>query len=112
MLNQFRRFTAAICITALLAGVVVPSSATAMNEGSSFINSTDSEANNMTSPIMLDLVLLRPVGLATMAVSTVLFVVPVLPLTLITRPTEIKKPFEAMVMKPARFVWSDPLGTH
>ena len=110
MLNQFRRFTAALCITALIAGVVLPSTASA--SGGDFINSSDSEANNMSSPIMLDLVLLRPVGLVTMAVSSVLFVVPVLPLTLITRPSEIKKPFEAMVMRPARFVWSDPLGTH
>lgn len=111
MLNQFRKLTAAICITALLAGTILPSTAMASRDGS-FINSTDSEANNMTSPIMLDLVLLRPVGLATMIVSSVLFVVPVLPLTLMTRPSEIKKPFMVMVVDPARFVWSDPLGTH
>ncbi len=110
MLNQFRRFTAAFCITALIAGVVLPSTASAGSD--SFINSTDSEANNMTSPLMVDLILLRPVGLVTMAVSTVLFVVPVLPLTLITRPSELSKPFDVMVMDPARFVWSDPLGTH
>ena len=109
MLNQIRRFTAAICITALIAGIALPSTVSASDD---FINSSDSEANDMTSPIMLDLVLLRPVGLATMAVSTVLFVAPVLPLTLITRPTELKKPFDAMVMEPARFVWADPLGTH
>ncbi|MDP6979733.1 MAG: hypothetical protein QF570_14195 [Myxococcota bacterium] len=110
MLNQFRRFTAVICITALIAGIVLPSTASA--DGNSFINSSDSEANNMTTPIMVDLVVLRPVGLVSMAVSTVLFVVPVLPLTLITRPSEVAKPFDAMVMEPARFVWSDPLGTH
>ncbi len=110
MLNQFRRFTAAVCITAMIAGVVIPSTASA--RGESFINSTDSEANNMTSPIMLDLIVLRPVGLAAMVVSTVLFVAPVLPLTLITRPTEIAKPWKALVVEPAQFVWSDPLGTH
>lgn len=111
MLNRIRRFTAALCIAALFAGIVLPSAAGATG-GDSFINSSDSEANNMTSPLMVDLLLLRPVGLVTMAVGTVLFVVPIAPLTLLTRPTEIAKPFDTMVLRPARFVWSDPLGTH
>lgn len=109
MLNRLRRLTASICLVALVAGVTLPSFASA---GSSFINSSDTEANNMTSPVMLDLLLLRPVGLITLCVSTVLFVFPVIPLTLLTRPSEISKPFGAMVVDPARFVWSDPLGTH
>lgn len=109
MLNRIRRITAAFCLFALVAGVTLPLSASAEE---SFINSSGTEANNNTSPVMLDLLLLRPVGLVSMAVSTVLFVVPILPLTLLTRPTEIAKPFDAMVLEPARFVWSDPLGTH
>ncbi|MCP5044919.1 MAG: hypothetical protein GY944_28155 [bacterium] len=111
MLNRIRRFTAALCITALFAGIVLPSTASA-SDADSFINSSDSEANNMTSPLMVDLLLLRPIGLVTLGVSTVLFVIPIAPLTLMTRPTEISKPFKTMVIEPARFVWSDPLGTH
>lgn len=66
----------------------------------------------MTSPIMVDLLLLRPVGLITMVVSTIFFVVPVAPITFLTRPGEIGKPFDIMVAEPARFVWVHPLGSH
>jgi hypothetical protein len=109
MLNRIRQTTAAFGLVALVAGVTLPLSASAKD---SFINSSGSEANKTTSPVMLDLLLLRPVGLVSLAVSTVFFVVPVLPLTLITRPAEIGKPFESMVLEPARFVWMDPLGSH
>ena len=110
MLTRTRRITAAFCLVALVAGVTLPLSASAKDN--TFINSSGTEANNLPSPVMLDLLLLRPVGLVSMCVSTVLFVVPILPLTLITRPTEVGKPFNAMVLEPARFVWADPLGTH
>lgn len=109
MLNRLRRITAAICFIALFAGTVLPSTAGAKD---SFINSSGAEANNMTSPVMVDLLLLRPVGLVTMAFSTVFFFVPVAPITLLTRPSEIGKPFEILVLEPARFVWSHPLGSH
>jgi hypothetical protein len=61
---------------------------------------------------MVDLLLLRPIGLVSLTFSTVLFIVPVLPLTLLTRPTEIKKPFNEMILEPARYVWAHPLGKH
>ena len=109
MLNRIRRTTAAFCLVALVTGVTFPLSASAND---SFINSSGSEAKKTTSPVMLDLLLLRPIGLVTLVVSTVLFVDIVLPLTLITRPAEIGKPFESMVLGPARFVWKDPLGSH
>lgn len=109
MLNQIRRLTASLCLVALVAGITLPLSASASD---SFINSSDAEANNMTSPVMVDLLLLRPVGLLTMCVSTLFFVFPVVPLTLLTRPSEIAKPWEIMVLEPARFVWSHPLGSH
>ncbi len=109
MLNRIRRLTATICLVALVAGVTIPLSASAEE---SFINSSGAEANNMTSPVMVDLLLLRPVGLITMCVSTIFFVVPVLPITLMSRPSEIAKPWDIMVMEPARFVWTHPLGSH
>ncbi|MBW2292626.1 MAG: hypothetical protein JRG89_10320 [Deltaproteobacteria bacterium] len=106
MLNRIRRLTAAICVVALVAGVTLPSFVSAD------INSSDSEANNMTSPVMVDLLILRPAALVTLCVSTILFLVPVVPLTLLTRPSEIAKPFDIMVANPARFVWAHPLGSH
>ena len=109
MLNRTRRFTAVFCFVALMAGISLPHSAAAKD---SFINSSDTEANNMTSPILVDLILLRPVGLLTMCVSSLFFVFPVAPITFLTRPSEIAKPWDLMVLEPARFVWVHPLGSH
>jgi hypothetical protein len=61
---------------------------------------------------MVDLLILRPLGLVTMCVSTIFFVFPVIPITLLTRPSEIAKPWDIMVAEPARFVWMHPLGSH
>ena len=99
MLNRIRRLTAATCLVALVAGATIPSSASATD---SFINSSDTEANNMTSPIMVDLLILRPIGLVTMCVSTILFVIPVAPLTLLTRPSEIALAGAATSRRPGR----------
>jgi len=44
-------------------------------------------------------------------VSCALFV-PAAALTGLVRPREIGVPFEHMVMKPVRFVFVDPLGSH
>ena len=109
MLNQARRFTVAFCLVALLAGITLPLSAGA---DESFINSSATEAHAATSPIMVDLLILRPIGLVSLVFSSVLFLVPVLPITLLTRPTEIAKPFEIMVTDPARYIWGHRLGTH
>jgi len=32
--------------------------------------------------------------------------------TAITRPTDIGKPWHELVVKPARFTWIDPIGSH
>jgi hypothetical protein len=114
MLNSLRRTTAAVCLVALVAGTTIPLSASAERERShsSILNSSDSEANNMTTPVMVDVLILRPIGLGAMALAAVLFVVPVVPLTLLTRPSEMGRPWRRMIIAPARFVWADPLGSH
>ena len=108
MLNRTRRFTAACCLVVLMTGITLPLSASA----SEFVNSSGSEANSATSPVMVDLLLLRPIGLASLLFSTVLFIVPVGPITLLTRPSEIGTPFRMMITDPARFVWVHRLGSH
>ena len=110
MLERFRRITAALCAAALLAGMCIPSAA--MAEDSRYLTSSDSAATDHSSNPVADLLFLRPIGLATTAVGTLLFIFPVLPLTLITRPTEINKPFKTFVLGPAKYTWIDPLGTH
>ena len=111
MLNRLRRMTAAVCLVALITGTMMTVTATARRTNS-ILNSSDSEANNTSTPVLADLIILRPLGLAAMALSAVLFVIPVAPITLLTRPSEIAKPTKRMIMDPARFVWVDPLGSH
>lgn len=62
------------------------------------------------SPV-LDVMLLRPVGFVSLVVGVGLMAV-LTPIVLITRPHEINKPFQQLVVKPARFLWVDPIGGH
>jgi hypothetical protein len=62
--------------------------------------------------IIFDAIVLRPFGLATTAVGAALFAFPVGPLVGITRPKDIGKPLEFLVLRPARYTFSDPLGHH
>ncbi len=111
MFSRLRRATAAFCIIAMVVGIASPSSA-GPDDIEEFINSTDTVAKDLTSPPMVDLLILRPVGLLTMTLSGIFFVFPVVPLTLLTRPTEIEKPFKVFIINPMQYVWMDPLGSH
>jgi hypothetical protein len=62
-------------------------------------------------PALLDMMVIRPVGLGVLAVGTMLML-PVGAFTLCTRPTEIGQPFDALMAKPAEFVFLDPIGSH
>lgn len=69
-------------------------------------------AAESSSPPIFDLFILRPVGIIGIGVGSALFLAPVLPLTLITRPTDIDKPFSKLVVSPVKYVVADPLGQH
>lgn len=62
-------------------------------------------------PVFFDLVILRPLGLATTALGVAAFV-PAAALTALVRPTDIGKPFEVLVKQPFGYTFMDPLGTH
>jgi hypothetical protein len=62
--------------------------------------------------MLFDVMVLRPLGLAVTALGGVLFVFPVAPLVAMTRPAELQKPLDFLVLRPARFTFSDPLGRH
>ena len=62
------------------------------------------------SPVV-DVMLLRPAGFVSLIVGSGLFLVTA-PIVLVTRPHEIEKPFKQLVMRPAKYVWVDPLGGH
>ncbi|MBK7950046.1 MAG: hypothetical protein IPK00_15140 [Deltaproteobacteria bacterium] len=101
MSNRIRRSVAALTAALLLTTVATtPSFAQTRAQG---------DAAN-ASPV-LDVMLLRPVGFISLVVGVGLMAA-LTPIVLITRPHEINKPFEQLVVKPARFLWVDPIGGH
>lgn len=63
-------------------------------------------------PVVVDALLLRPMGLAMTILGAVVYAFPVAPLTAITRPSDIGKPFKMLVGVPGRYTFVDPLGQH
>lgn len=99
MLRHFRNVLVAIAVAGLL-GTAGPAQA----------GSFESEATPSDSPpMMIDVMLLRPVGLGMTVLGGMLFV-PAAALTAVTRPSELGKPLELFVMKPVRFTFARPLG--
>jgi hypothetical protein len=62
-------------------------------------------------PVMIDALVLRPLGLVFTIGGAALAVVPTA-FVVITRPTDVMKPLEYMVAKPFRYTFMDPLGEH
>lgn len=104
MHGRFRRLAAALTVLAVLGVAAAP--AAAESPAASEVRAVGDK-----TPAMADLLILRPLGLVSLIVGGGLFVVAA-PLTLITRPMEIDKPFEALLGGPARFTFGDPLGGH
>lgn len=69
----------------------------------------DVEASHTSD--MFDVLVMRPIGLVGLGLGAALWV-PAAAITLAVQPTEIKKPTEQLVMKPFRYVFSDPIGSH
>jgi hypothetical protein len=101
--GHFQRLVAAVAAALLIFLAAAPVSATEFETN---------PAEDATSPVVFDLLILRPIGIVGAAVSAVLFIAPVAPLTLITRPSDISRPFEKMIINPARYVVVDKLGEH
>ena len=72
---------------------------------------TVAQGDAANAPVAVDALMLRPAGFVGLIVGTGLFLIAT-PFVLITRPHEIGKPFNALVTKPALFLWRDPLGQH
>ena len=62
-------------------------------------------------PVILDALILRPVGMIVTGLGAGMFCM-IAPIMAITRPTDLGKPFRALVIAPARYTWVDPLGVH
>ena len=70
-----------------------------------------SQGDAANSSPVVDVMILRPAGFLSLVVGTGLFLV-TSPIVLVTRPHEIDKPFRQLVMRPAKYIWVDPLGGH
>ena len=62
--------------------------------------------------VAFDAMILRPMGLMMTAFGGALFAFPIAPIVAITRPKDLRKPLELLVMRPVRFTFVDPLGHH
>jgi hypothetical protein len=96
-----RRLTAAVLVAAFCS-VAAPASAGKYMD-------TNAEMNRM--PPMFDVLFIRPLAIGMTAVGCVLFL-PAAAITAVTRPSEIGKPYRALVANPARYAFSDPIGEH
>ena len=99
-MRSVRRLLAAFALVALVAA---PASAVTSQR----VDQVDSEY----APPMMDVLVLRPVGLVGLALSSMLWV-PAQLLTLAVNPSEWYLPMDHLLVKPARFVFVDPIGSH
>jgi hypothetical protein len=95
-------------LAALVALLMLSLSASASQAGS-----TRSGMGNKASqsPVVFDVLILRPLGFVTLALGAGLFVIS-MPLVAVTRPQDIRKPYETFLVRPCRFLWKDDLGAH
>ncbi len=101
MLRHLRTLLAALAVVGILAAPAT----------SAFAASNIETIENEKAPPMVDLFLMRPLGLAMLAVSAV-FWVPAQALTMAVRWEDRQKPIDYMLKGPAEFVFVDPLGEH
>jgi hypothetical protein len=101
MLRHLRTLLAALAVVGMLAVPVT----------SAFAATNVDLIENEKAPPMVDLFLMRPLGLAMLGVSAVLWV-PAQAATMVVRPTDYMKPIDYMLVRPAKFVFVDPLGEH
>jgi hypothetical protein len=101
MLRHLRTLVAALAVVGVLAAP-----ATSVFAASS----VEMTQNEKASP-MVDLLLMRPLGLAMLAVSAAAWV-PTEAFTVLVRWEDRQKPVDYMLKGPAQFVFVDPLGAH
>jgi hypothetical protein len=97
-MRNVSKFVAAAVVAVLLATPAVA--------GQEF---SDVEASH--AGVAFDLIFMRPVGLIGLGIGAIMWL-PAAAMTAAVQPTEIHKPTEALIMKPYRYVFSDPIGSH
>lgn len=102
MSNRLRQILA-VTAAVLLFSTVFSTSAMAADR------QYQTDAANASATV--DVLVLRPAGFLSLIVGTGLFLA-LSPIVLITRPHEIGVPFKELVVRPAKYLWVDPLGGH
>jgi hypothetical protein len=101
MLRHLRTALAALAVVGMLAAPAT----------SAFAASNVELIENEKAHPMVDLVIMRPLGLAALGISAALWI-PAQTLTMIVRPRDYMKPIDYMLKRPGKFVFVDPLGGH
>ena len=102
MRTPFRNF-----VVAALTGALVLTSAT---PAMAFDQET-SDLNHSV-PVLVDILVMRPIGLLLTVTGLAVYAVPVAPFMLLTRPSDVAKPLGPLVAEPGRFTFVDPIGQH
>ncbi len=100
MFSKLRGLLVTFMICALLS---VPSAASAFTG--------DDQAGERSVNIVFDALILRPIGLVVTLGGAVAYGVTAA-IVGITRPKDIAKPLEPLVLRPARYTFVDPIGQH
>jgi hypothetical protein len=100
MFSKLRGLVVTVMICALLSA---PSAAFA------FTDSDDIDASSVN--VVVDALILRPIGLVVFIGGVVVYGVTAA-IVGITRPKDLGKPLEPLVLAPARYTFVDPIGQH
>ena len=103
MFSILRGRVATVALCALLLVIAAPVHAASL--------AVNRSVDERSVPVVMDALILRPVGLVMTIGGAVLYGVAA-PFVAITRPTDIAKPLEPLVLRPARYTFIDPLGEH
>lgn len=101
MLSKLRGLTATFVICALLS---IPAA-----NASAFTENQDVDEKSVN--VVFDVLVLRPIGLVVTAAGAVAYGLTAV-IVGITRPQDITKPLEPLVLAPARYTFVDPIGQH
>ena len=101
MLRHLRTLLAALAVISMLA---VPAT-------SAFASTNVELLENSKAPPMVDLLVMRPLGILMLMTCAIAWV-PAQTATMIIRPRDYMKPIDYMLKRPAKFVFVDPLGGH
>ena len=102
MSHPIRNAAAALVTAAALVSAATPARA---------FQDDDFAATEGHTPIVLDALVLRPLGLLLFATSFLVAAIPTA-IVAVTRPTDIPKSLEYWIATPFRYTFMDPLGQH